>query len=63
MFKEQKKIRLYLFSLTPRYFYSHFLITVTNVAFTLNGFDDQERNLTFVKTDFIMNRYTHKPHV
>jgi len=21
-------------------------------AFTLNGFDDQERNLTFVKTDF-----------
>jgi len=25
---------------------------VTNAAFTLNGFDDQERNLTFVKTDF-----------
>jgi len=24
----------------------------TNAAFTLNGFDDQERNLTFVKTDF-----------
>jgi len=23
-----------------------------NVAFTLSGFDDQERNLTFVKTDF-----------
>jgi len=23
-----------------------------NAAFTLNGFDDQERNLTFVKTDF-----------
>jgi len=21
-------------------------------VFTLNGFDDQERNLTFVKTDF-----------
>jgi len=25
---------------------------LTYVAFTLNGFDDQERNLTFVKTDF-----------
>jgi len=24
----------------------------TNAAFTLNGFDDQERNLTFVKTNF-----------
>jgi len=24
----------------------------TNAAFTLNGFDDQERNLTLVKTDF-----------
>jgi len=23
-----------------------------NAAFTLSGFDDQERNLTFVKTDF-----------
>jgi len=23
-----------------------------NAAFTLNGFDDQERNLTFAKTDF-----------
>jgi len=23
-----------------------------NAAFTLNGFDDQERNRTFVKTDF-----------
>jgi len=23
-----------------------------NAAFTLNGFDDQDRNLTFVKTDF-----------
>jgi len=23
-----------------------------NAAFTLNGFHDQERNLTFVKTDF-----------
>jgi len=23
-----------------------------NAAFTLNGFDDYERNLTFVKTDF-----------
>jgi len=23
-----------------------------NVAFTLNGFDDQERNLSFAKTDF-----------
>jgi len=25
---------------------------VSNAAYTLNGFDDQERNLTFVKTDF-----------
>jgi len=25
---------------------------VTIAAFTLKGFDDQERNLTFVKTDF-----------
>jgi len=24
----------------------------TNAAFTLNGFEDQERNLTFVKTNF-----------
>jgi len=24
----------------------------TNAAFTLNGFDNQERNLSFVKTDF-----------
>jgi len=24
----------------------------TNAAFTLNGFNDQERNLTFVQTDF-----------
>jgi len=24
----------------------------TDAAFTLYGFDDQERNLTFVKTDF-----------
>jgi len=24
----------------------------SNAAFTLNGFDEQERNLTFVKTDF-----------
>jgi len=26
--------------------------TLKYVAFTLNGFDDQERNLTFVKTNF-----------
>jgi len=26
----------------------------TNAAFTLNGFDNQERNLTFVKTDFLV---------
>jgi len=26
--------------------------TLAYAAFTLNGFDDQERNLTFVKTDF-----------
>jgi len=26
--------------------------TIINAAFTLCGFDDQERNLTFVKTDF-----------
>jgi len=25
---------------------------LTNAAFTLSGFDDQERNLTFVKTAF-----------
>jgi len=24
----------------------------TQAAFTLNGFDDQERNMMFVKTDF-----------
>jgi len=24
----------------------------SNMPFTLNGFDDHERNLTFVKTDF-----------
>jgi len=28
------------------------MYTQTNAAFTLSGFDDQERNLTFVKTDF-----------
>jgi len=27
-------------------------LPLANAAFTLNGFDDQERNLTFVKTDF-----------
>jgi len=26
--------------------------SLTYVAFTLNGFDDQKRNQTFVKTDF-----------
>jgi len=25
---------------------------ITNAVFTLNHFDDQERNLTFVKSDF-----------
>jgi len=30
----------------------HTLNDLINAAFTLNGFDDQERNLTFVKTDF-----------
>jgi len=25
-------------------------------AFTLNGFDDQKRNLTFVKTDFQVSK-------
>jgi len=29
-----------------------FLKNVTYVAFTHNGFDDQKRNLMFVKTDF-----------
>jgi len=29
-----------------------FLENLKSAAFTLNGFDDQERNLTFVKTDF-----------
>jgi len=28
------------------------LLTEHNAAFTLSGFDDQERNLTFVKTAF-----------
>jgi len=28
------------------------LFVAFNAAFTLNGFDDQEQNLTFVKTDF-----------
>jgi len=27
-------------------------IGASNAAFTLSGFDDQERNLTFVKTAF-----------
>jgi len=27
-----------------------------NAAFTLNGFDDQERDLTFVKTDFQVSK-------
>jgi len=26
--------------------------SLPNASFTLNGFDDQERSLTFVKTDF-----------
>jgi len=29
---------------------------VTNAEFTLNGFDDLERNLTFVKTVFQMSQ-------
>jgi len=29
-----------------------FLLFEFQVAFTLNGFNDQERKLTFVKTDF-----------
>jgi len=28
------------------------LVRESNTAFTLSGFDDQERNLTFVKTTF-----------
>jgi len=28
------------------------IVSKINAAFTLNGFDDQERNLKFVKTDF-----------
>jgi len=32
--------------------YRHYGIYVTYAAFTHNGFDDQERNLTFVKTAF-----------
>jgi len=31
---------------------SAYSIWITNAAFTLNGFDDQERNLMFVKMDF-----------
>jgi len=27
---------------------------VTNAAFTLSGFDNQEQNLTFVKTAFLV---------
>jgi len=30
------------------------LFSVTYTAFTLSGFDDQERNLTFVKTAFLV---------
>jgi len=29
---------------------------VANAVFTLNGFDDQKRNLTFVKTDFQVSK-------
>jgi len=29
----------------------------SNAAFTLNGFDNQERNLTFVKTDFQLLKF------
>jgi len=29
-----------------------FITVLFNAAFTFNGFDDQERKLTFVKTDF-----------
>jgi len=29
-----------------------FSLSVINAAFTLNGFDDQQRNMTFVKTHF-----------
>jgi len=32
----------------------------TYAAFTLNGFDDQERNLTFVKTDFQVLKLKYK---
>jgi len=31
---------------------SHNNYVFSNAAFTLNGFDNEERNLTFVKTDF-----------
>jgi len=33
-----------------------FSLRLTNAAFTLNGFDNQERNLTFVKTDFQVSK-------
>jgi len=35
------------------YYYYSFLLAIesTTAAITLNGFDDQERNLTFVKTN------------
>jgi len=28
------------------------MFAISNAAFTLNGFDDQERNLMFVKNNF-----------
>jgi len=32
--------------------HTEYLNCLTNAAFTLSGFDDQERNLTFVKAAF-----------
>jgi len=31
--------------------------SVSSAAFTLSGFNDQERNLTFVKTDFYVLKF------
>jgi len=40
------------FAINQMFQFQLYTTTLSNTAFTLNDFDDQKRNLMFVKTDF-----------
>jgi len=49
--RRRKVVRSILIWILKFFLYSY-IDVLTYAAFTLNGFDDQERNLTFAKTNF-----------